>query len=146
MLSTLLNELDGIQGRRGVYVVGTTRAPSYVDAALLRPGRFDEVLAVPPPDAETSLALLRRACGLDEPQGAPRVDPQLDLPALAQRLTSDMTCAQVVTMGREALRNAFRRLALAPRRSPVLESSSEAPIYAPDVLELRAVDFQRPPA
>jgi len=52
ILSTLLNELDGIEARRGVFVIATSRLRSSVDAALLRPGRLDEVVAVPLPSAE----------------------------------------------------------------------------------------------
>ncbi len=44
--------MDGLEEMQGVVVVGTTNQPALVDAALLRPGRFDELIYVPVPDAE----------------------------------------------------------------------------------------------
>jgi len=51
VLSTLLNELDGIENAEGVVVVAATNRPQALDPALLRPGRFDRLLYVAPPDA-----------------------------------------------------------------------------------------------
>ncbi len=52
MIGQLLTELDGIEGRRGVVVVGATNRPELVDPAVLRSGRFDLVLELPLPDRE----------------------------------------------------------------------------------------------
>ncbi|KAI8476766.1 MAG: P-loop containing nucleoside triphosphate hydrolase protein [Monoraphidium minutum] len=49
VLAQLLMELDGLQPRLGVVVLAATNRPDRVDAALLRPGRFDRLLRVPPP-------------------------------------------------------------------------------------------------
>ena len=46
------------QARVGVVVIGATNRPDHVDTALLRPGRFDRLLYVPPPDADARLAIL----------------------------------------------------------------------------------------
>lgn len=51
VLSQMLTEMDGLQQRVGVVVLAATNRPDCVDAALLRPGRFDRLLYVPPPDA-----------------------------------------------------------------------------------------------
>jgi SpoVK/Ycf46/Vps4 family AAA+-type ATPase len=61
ILSTLLNELDGVDSRRraGVYVVACCRRLSSLDAPLLRPGRFDDVIEVTLPDAADRAAILR---------------------------------------------------------------------------------------
>jgi SpoVK/Ycf46/Vps4 family AAA+-type ATPase len=38
LLSTLLNEMDGVEGRQGVFVIGCTNRPDQIDDAILRPG------------------------------------------------------------------------------------------------------------
>lgn len=52
LLSILLSEIDGLESSDGVIVVGSTNIPDVLDPALLRPGRFDHVIYVPPPDKE----------------------------------------------------------------------------------------------
>jgi len=52
VIGQLLTELDGVEGRRGVVVVGATNRPELVDPAVLRSGRFDLVLELPLPDRE----------------------------------------------------------------------------------------------
>ena len=59
VLSTLLNEMDGIEAATGVLVVGATNRPNALDAALMRPGRFDEIIYVPPPDEQARLKILQ---------------------------------------------------------------------------------------
>lgn len=51
VLSTLLNEMDGIGagGRSNVLVIGATNRKDLIDEALLRPGRFDRHIYIPPP-------------------------------------------------------------------------------------------------
>src|SRR5688572_9523825 len=51
VVNTLLTELDGLEELSRVVVVGATNRPILVDPALLRPGRFDELVYVPVPDA-----------------------------------------------------------------------------------------------
>ncbi|KAH8549672.1 P-loop containing nucleoside triphosphate hydrolase protein [Umbelopsis sp. PMI_123] len=52
LLSTLLNEMDGVEGRQGVFVVGCTNRPDQIDDAILRPGRLDLLLHVDLPTKE----------------------------------------------------------------------------------------------
>ncbi|KAJ3258977.1 hypothetical protein HK103_003118 [Boothiomyces macroporosus] len=59
ILSTLLNEMDGIELAKDVLVVGATNRPDIVDAALLRPGRFDKVVLVPAPDLQARKEILQ---------------------------------------------------------------------------------------
>jgi SpoVK/Ycf46/Vps4 family AAA+-type ATPase len=64
VLSTFLNEMDGVDGsvEDGVLVLGATNRPGTLDAALLRPGRFDRVIYVPPPDECGRKDILRMEC------------------------------------------------------------------------------------
>ncbi|GAV83867.1 AAA domain-containing protein [Cephalotus follicularis] len=58
LLSTLLTEMDGLEQAKGILVLAATNRPRAIDAALLRPGRFDLVLYVPPPDLEARYEIL----------------------------------------------------------------------------------------
>ena len=59
LVNQLLTEMDGLEPRRGVYVMGATNRPDMIDAALLRPGRFGKLLFVPLPTAEDRVSILR---------------------------------------------------------------------------------------
>ncbi|CAH9096608.1 unnamed protein product [Cuscuta epithymum] len=59
LLSTLLTEMDGLEQMKGILVLAATNRPQAIDAALMRPGRFDLVLYVPPPDLEARCEILR---------------------------------------------------------------------------------------
>lgn len=49
-LNQLLTELDGFVKTEGVIVIGATNFPEALDPALVRPGRFDKVITINPPD------------------------------------------------------------------------------------------------
>eukprot|EP00210_Caulerpa_lentillifera_P000595 g576.t1 len=57
VLSQMLLELDGVRNRGDVVVIGATNIPQVLDPALLRPGRFDRLILVPPPDQQTRKAI-----------------------------------------------------------------------------------------
>jgi len=50
VLSQFLVELDGMEELKGILVLGATNRPDMIDPAMLRPGRLDQVLEIPPPD------------------------------------------------------------------------------------------------
>jgi transitional endoplasmic reticulum ATPase len=58
IVSTLLAEMDGLDSLPGVVVIGATNRPTLLDPALLRPGRFDELLYVPVPNRDARLRIL----------------------------------------------------------------------------------------
>jgi transitional endoplasmic reticulum ATPase len=59
VISQFLTELDGLEILTNVVVIGATNRPDIIDAALLRPGRFDRILYVPPPDRESRLQIIK---------------------------------------------------------------------------------------
>ncbi|MCC6022993.1 MAG: CDC48 family AAA ATPase [Desulfurococcaceae archaeon] len=59
VVSQLLTELDSIEKLRNVAIIAATNRPDLVDPALLRPGRFDRVIYVPPPDRRARLEILK---------------------------------------------------------------------------------------
>ncbi|MBA3939156.1 MAG: ATP-binding protein, partial [Planctomycetes bacterium] len=79
VINQFLAELDGVQSSNdGVLVLAATNAPWHLDAAFRRPGRFDRILFVPPPD-ETGRAEILRVLLRGKPVDAP------DLAAIAKR-------------------------------------------------------------
>uniref|UniRef100_A0A224YQE6 Aaa+ type atpase n=1 Tax=Rhipicephalus zambeziensis TaxID=60191 RepID=A0A224YQE6_9ACAR len=99
ILSALLCEIDGIgsgvlqrsghtQEQQNVILVATTANPYAVDEALLRPGRFDLIVYVPPPDAQTREQILK-VCTAKMALG------DVDLTSLANR-TEYFTAADIV--------------------------------------------------
>ncbi|PLN81178.1 AAA-domain-containing protein [Aspergillus taichungensis] len=75
VLTTLLNEMDGIEELRNVLVVAATNKPDVIDPALMRPGRLDNILYIGPPDFEArkeilniwfSKSVIHPEVGLDE--------------------------------------------------------------------------------
>jgi transitional endoplasmic reticulum ATPase len=60
ILTQFLTEMDGVEELKGVIVVAATNRPDMLDPALMRPGRFDRVLFVPPPDPEARSGLFKK--------------------------------------------------------------------------------------
>lgn len=74
VINQFLSELDGVQSsNEGVLILAATNAPWHLDAAFRRPGRFDRILFVPPPDHEARAAILRILC-----RGKPTQDVDYD--------------------------------------------------------------------
>ncbi|KAL4586753.1 hypothetical protein LXL04_011397 [Taraxacum kok-saghyz] len=95
LLSTLLTEMDGLEEAKGILVLAATNRPHAIDAALMRPGRFDLVLYVPPPDVEARHEILRvHTRGM-------KIDPDVDLGQLAEE-TENFTGAELEGLCREA--------------------------------------------
>lgn len=62
VLTSLLNEIDGVEELKGVVIVAATNRPTEIDPALLRPGRLDRHIYVAPPDYEARLQILTNGC------------------------------------------------------------------------------------
>jgi len=108
IVNQLLTEMDGIKPLRGVVVIAATNRPDLVDPALLRPGRFDRVIYVPPPDKKARLEILKihtRKIPLAE---------DVDLNKLAE-MTEGYSGADLEALVREAVLIALReRLEVRP--------------------------------
>ena len=57
VISQLLTELDGLEVLSNVIIIAATNRPDIIDPALLRPGRFDRLLYIPPPDKEARIQI-----------------------------------------------------------------------------------------
>lgn len=60
LINQFLSELDGVQSsNEGVLILAATNAPWHIDAAFRRPGRFDRIIFVPPPDFKARVEIVR---------------------------------------------------------------------------------------
>jgi transitional endoplasmic reticulum ATPase len=59
VISQFLTEMDGLEELRGVMILAATNRIDIIDPAMLRPGRFDLILQVPPPDAKARLEIFK---------------------------------------------------------------------------------------
>ena len=59
VVNQLLSSMDGVEGMEGVIVVAATNRPEMIDPALLRSGRFERVLHIPPPDTAAMKEILK---------------------------------------------------------------------------------------
>ena len=59
VVNTLLTELDGLNNRRGIFVIGATNRPDMIDPAMLRPGRLDKTLYIELPNANERLEIMK---------------------------------------------------------------------------------------
>jgi cell division protease FtsH len=101
-LDQILTEMDGFEPTEAVVVIGATNRPEILDAALLRPGRFDRRVAVQPPDKTGRLKILQV-----HTRSIPLAD-DVDLEALAAT-TPGMVGADLANLANEAALLAARR-------------------------------------
>jgi len=102
VISQLLTEIDGLLSLQNVVVLAATNRPDIIDPAVLRPGRFDRRVYVPPPDTQARLKILEI-----KTQDMPLTD-NVDLKALANRMDG-YSGADIDSVVREAGLFALRK-------------------------------------
>ena len=109
IVNQLLTEMDGIQPLHNVVVIAATNRPDILDPALLRPGRFDRIIYVPPPDKEARKQIFkihtRRVplCSKEHVEkGICSEEDIVDLDKLAE-MTEGYTGADIEAVVREAV-------------------------------------------
>ncbi|RLE80299.1 MAG: AAA family ATPase [Thermoprotei archaeon] len=103
IVNQLLTEMDGITMLKNVIVLAATNRPDILDPALLRPGRFDRIIYVPPPDKAARLEIFKvhtRRMPLAE---------DVSLESLAEQ-TEGYTGADIAAVCREAAMTALREV------------------------------------
>ena len=127
LVSQFLGEMDGFsQNNDGVLILAATNMPWAIDSAFRRPGRFDRVLFVPPPDRAARATIL--GIHLRDRPAAPDIDPE----ALARR-TSGFSGADLENLVETAVDLAIEAS---------LESGEEVPLS--QALLVEALDEVRP--
>ncbi len=101
VLNQILTEMDGLEELQGVMVIGATNRPDILDPALLRPGRFDRLVYVRPPDKKSRVAIFKI-----HTRDMPLAD-DVDIDVLAE-LTEGYVGADIEAICREAVMLALR--------------------------------------
>ncbi len=105
-LNALLVEMDGFAANQGVIVIAATNRPDVLDAALLRPGRFDRSITVGMPDVQGREAILKVHTAKMP------LSPEVELSVIARR-TPGFSGADLESLANEAALHAARRNAKA---------------------------------
>ncbi|MFI6390255.1 AAA family ATPase [Nonomuraea sp. NPDC050540] len=113
IVNQFLAELDGVDDKanEGVLVLAATNAPWYIDVAFRRPGRFDQLVFVPPPDLAARAAILRILCR-DKPLA------EMDFDAVA-KATADYVGADLKGLVERAVEDKLRESITAGRPVPL---------------------------
>ena len=101
VVSQLLSEIDGLEELHNITVIAATNRPDIIDPALLRPGRFDRMVYVPPPEKESRLEIFRIHLA-DKP-----LEGDVELSVLADD-TDSFTGAEIAAVCNEATMLAIR--------------------------------------
>jgi transitional endoplasmic reticulum ATPase len=105
VISQMLTEMDGLEALHNVIVIAATNRPDMIDPALLRPGRFDRLVYIAPPDLEARKEILRIHTK-DRP-----VADDVDLDKLATKM-DNYTGAEIAAVANEAVMLAIRDIVL----------------------------------
>jgi len=122
MVTQLLALLDGLEERGQVFVLATTNRPEDIDAALRRPGRFDQIVWMGPPDEQG-----RKAIFLHHMEGL-KLAVDIDRDHLAAELaaaTADFTGADIAYTCRRAALLCVKEASVAPRQPTDLAITAE---------------------
>ena len=104
VVNQLLTEMDGLDGRKHVFVIAATNRPDIIDPAMLRPGRLDKLLYVPLPQPDERAAIVRTVASKTP------LEPDVDLEGLVRssRCTG-FSGADLAALVREAAVAAVRQ-------------------------------------
>ncbi|KAL4727696.1 Ribosome biogenesis ATPase rix7 [Fusarium chlamydosporum] len=113
VVNALLTELDGVQDRTGVYVIGTTNRPDMIDPAMLRPGRLNVRLFLDLPSPDERVDILRAIYRTNHPDATPDEFERLEAVARDPRC-KDFSGADLGGLHEKAAESSLEREAEKP--------------------------------
>jgi SpoVK/Ycf46/Vps4 family AAA+-type ATPase len=120
VINQFLQEMDGLQAENdGILILGATNAPWHIDAAFKRPGRFDRIIFMPPPDMEARKEIL-------EIQLKDKPAMEVDINKIAKN-TRDFTGADI---------KALVDFTIEEKLKTIIETGKETPIKTKDFLSV----------
>ena len=154
VLNQILTEMDGMNTKKNVFIIGATNRPDQIDPALLRPGRLDQLIYIPLPDEPSRLSILNAQ--LKKSPLAPEVDLSFlaksthgfsgaDLTEICQRaaklairesIDADIRQAREKREREEAAGEGDTKMEEDVEEDPVPEITRSAFLFCPDVTAL----------
>uniref|UniRef100_A0A7S3UCW8 Uncharacterized protein n=1 Tax=Picocystis salinarum TaxID=88271 RepID=A0A7S3UCW8_9CHLO len=101
VINQLLTEMDGMNAKKTVFIIGATNRPDIIDTALLRPGRLDQLIYIPLPDDASRLQIFK--ANLRKSPVAPDVDL-----TLLSKYTNGFSGADITEICQRACKYAIR--------------------------------------
>ncbi|XP_019877000.2 nuclear valosin-containing protein-like isoform X2 [Aethina tumida] len=98
VVNQMLTEMDGVEGRRGVFLLAASNRPDIIDPAVLRPGRLDKIIFVGLPTGSDRVDILR---AITKEGTRPQLAPDVDLTAVSETCQG-YTGADLAALVREA--------------------------------------------
>eukprot|EP01137_Pigoraptor_chileana_P035449 Opistho-2@29480 len=101
VINQILTEMDGMNAKKNVFIIGATNRPDIIDSAILRPGRLDQLIYIPLPDEKSRANILKSAL-----RKSP-VAADVDLDYLA-KVTNGFSGADLTEICQRAVKLAIR--------------------------------------
>jgi len=101
VINQILTEMDGMNSKKSVFIIGATNRPDIIDPAVLRPGRLDQLIYIPLPDEGSRLNILK-SCLRKSPVG-----PDVDLNFMA-KMTPGYSGADLTEICQRSAKMAIR--------------------------------------
>lgn len=118
VVNQLLTEMDGMNAKKNVFIIGATNRPDQIDPAILRPGRLDQLIYVPLPDEEARLSIMKAQL-----RKTP-LEPGLDLRAIS-KLTSGFSGADLSYIVQRAAKFAIKDSIEAQQKAEAEKAAKE---------------------
>jgi transitional endoplasmic reticulum ATPase len=138
VINQLLTEMDGVGVKKNVFFIGATNRPEILDEALMRPGRLDQLIYIPLPDAPSRLGVLK--ANLRKTPIAKDVDMEF-----LAKLTEGFSGADITELAQRACKAAIRDSIEAEARRKAAEAlnpGQEIKVAADPVPELTRRHFE----
>merc|ERR1712137_977674 len=101
VINQILTEMDGIEAKKNVFIIGATNRPDILDPAIMRPGRLDQKIYIPMPDLDSRESIFKASL-----RGAP-LAPDVSLRSLAEH-TEGYSGADLAEIAKRACKFAIR--------------------------------------
>ncbi|PIK61482.1 putative nuclear valosin-containing protein-like [Apostichopus japonicus] len=132
VVNQLLTEMDGLETRKQVFIMGATNRPDIIDPAILRPGRMDKIIYVGIPSKDDRVAILKT---ITKNGTKPLLSRDVNLTALGEDSRCNrFTGADVASLVREASMSALQQ---------ILKSGSQLSSALLDKINVNKQDFER---